>query len=121
MKQVAVLSLHKGYDYRIERHIKTLLKLGYKVNYYNITNEKKSTFRIDNNNNVKYYKIYINSKKNILGMLSAIIKIYTRLLKDKNDIYFIQDPIIAYLFTLSKKEKSIACPPFLLILFKLEY
>jgi hypothetical protein len=49
-QKIAVLSLHKSYDYRIYRHIKTLLKLRYEFHCYNKTNEKNPDVGISHPN-----------------------------------------------------------------------
>ncbi|WP_147534484.1 glycosyltransferase family 4 protein [Bacillus marasmi] len=105
MKRIAIFSIHPSYDYRIERHIKSLLSLGYSVDYHNISRESNVQFNVSHQKmNYIHYEVKGKSVFNLF-------KIYINLMKKINnlgyDYYFIQDPILLSLFIFTKHKKKI--------------
>jgi len=105
MKKVLIVSTHKSYDYRIERHIKSLLKIDRKVVYYNITNEEYPLNNIKNDN-YEYVPLKIENKKSpkVLKVVFFLIK---ELNKNTSDYIFIQDSILLLLVPFIKRKTRI--------------
>jgi len=97
-RKIAVLSAHKSYDYRIYRHIRTLLKLGYEVHYYNITSEKNPDVGISHPNFV--YKPFFLEKIRSLRLPKVYLSVLTELRNDDYTYYFVQDEELLTFFLL---------------------
>ena len=100
-QKIAVLSLHKSYDYRIYRHIKTLLKLGYELHYYNITNERNPDVGISHPNFA--YKPFFVEKIISPRLLKVYFSVLTELDKDEYSYYFVQDEELLVFFLFKSK------------------
>lgn len=96
MKKIVILSIHMSYDYRITKHIKSLLDLGYFVYYYNISPEEKPQLNISHKN-MEYSHFYI---KKLITFKTIKIYFMLRGLLSKNqcDYYFLQDIVLISLF-----------------------
>ena len=98
-QKIAVLSLHKSYVYRIYRHIKTLLKLGYEFHYYNITNERNPDVGISHPNFA--HKPFFVEKISSPRLLKVYFSVLTELDKDDYSYYFFQDEELLAFFVWS--------------------
>ncbi|ACR79982.1 hypothetical protein [Kosmotoga olearia] len=96
MKRIAVLSCHPSYDYRIKRHIVSLLHLGYYVTYFNISTENTPTFMV-NDNRFEFKHYHISGKRDY-GNIFSTFRTISKSLKGY-DYFFVQDPILLPLFS----------------------
>ena len=104
IKKVIIVSAHKSYDYRIERHIKSLLKIGKRVIYYNITNEENIENNIQNAN-YEYKPIKMQNKK--LSQILRVVFFKKELNKNVSDYIFIQDELLLILVPFIKNKRRI--------------
>lgn len=106
--KTAILSAHKSYDYRIHRHVRTLLSLGDEVDYYNISNGSAPDPGISDLH-FNYIHVYLR-KKFSLQTLKVAYRLIETLRKTHYDYYFVQDEELLALFPLVRsieKEKII--------------
>jgi len=104
MRRVMIISMHKSYDYRIERHIRSLLKIGVDVVYYNITNEEAPTSFV--HEKYRYIPLRID-RKSPIRILKIINFLRKEVNKNVNGYIFIQDPPLLVLVPFVKNKRRI--------------
>lgn len=103
MKRIAILSCHPSYDYRIRRHIVSLLHLGYYVTYFNVSTENNPTLAV-NNYRFTFKHYYIPGKRDFKSIFTTFLAIRKHL--KRYDYFFVQDPLLLPLFSLSGRSKN---------------
>lgn len=100
--KIQVFSIHPLVDNRINRHIKTLLKSKYTVEYVNASRSKEQDFELKSQL-VLHHIDEPFIKTNLKGVISAWHSMRIYLKKGNADIIHIHDPLLIPLFYYAKK------------------
>ncbi|KLO21945.1 hypothetical protein [Marinitoga sp. 1155] len=90
--KIAIISVHKSYDYRIIRHIKSMIQFNWEIHYYNISNEENLLFDVKSKN-VKYFH-YKLLKKFSIKTIKIFVDIRKKILNHNYNYIFLQDLVL---------------------------
>jgi len=99
--KIQIFSTHNLFDNRISRHIITLLKYNYKVDYVNTSNSNENDFELRERIDFHHIKeAYV--KSNIKGVFKSFISMLIFLKNGNADIVHIHDPLLIPLLYYAK-------------------